>query len=106
MTLERLVVLLCAVLFASACAAPAPTAAEPAGGGAASTAGQDLASAETPAATAEDDPIVCRQITRTGTRVAEKVCMRRSQIEKSQRDAAEMLGEVQRRGAMQSHTKQ
>lgn len=108
MVLERSVVLLCAVLLGSGCAAPASrTAAEPAGEGDGSAVGHELASAQAaPVIAEEDDPIVCRRMAPTGTRVAEKVCLRRSQIEKSERDAAEMLGEVQRRGAIQIQKQQ
>jgi hypothetical protein len=103
----RLVVLLCAAVLAGACAAPASRTADAApevGDGPA--VGHDVASAAAGAATAEEeDPLVCRPVVRTGTRVAREICMRRSEIEKRQRDAGEMLGEVQRRGAIQVETK-
>jgi hypothetical protein len=96
---SRLVVLCSAALLASACSAPASRTAEsPDADNAASASGSEFASAPTVTAAAEDDPIVCKSVTRTGTRVAERICMRRSTAEKQQRDAREMLGEVQRRG--------
>jgi len=43
---------------------------------------------------------MCKKVIQTGTRVAQRICMRRSQVEANQRDAREMLGEVQRRGVL------
>jgi hypothetical protein len=99
MTPSRLVVLFCAALLGSACTAPASrTAVAPEVGSNLSAAGGDLASAPGGAAMGEEeDPLICKSVTRTGTRVAQRTCMRRSQLEKAQRDAHEMLGEVQRR---------
>ena len=99
MTPSRLVVLLPAALLAIACAAPASrTAVAPEVGSDVAAAGGDFASVPAVAATAEEDPLVCKSVIRTGTRVAERSCMRRSQEEKMQRDAHEMLEGVQRRG--------
>jgi hypothetical protein len=99
MTPSRLVFFLCAALLGSACTAPASrTAVAPEVGSDVSAAGGDLASAPLVAATPEEDPLVCKSVMRTGTRVAERTCVRRSQEEKRRRDAHEMLEQVQRRG--------
>jgi hypothetical protein len=96
---SRLVVLFCAALLGTACTTPASrTAVAPEVGSDMAADGGDLASAPAVAATAEEDPLVCEMVIRTGTRVAQRTCMRRSWIEKNQRDAEEMLGEVQKRG--------
>lgn len=100
MTPSRLVVFLCAALLGSACTAPASrTAAAPGVGSDVSAAVGDSASAPATAAMAEEeDPLVCKSVARTGTRVAKRTCMRRSQAEARERAAHEMLGEIQRRG--------
>lgn len=90
----RLVVLLCATALVSACSAPAnrtTAAPQPAGGQ-----GTELASTEA----SEADPIVCERVPVTGTRVAKRVCMRRSVREQQRRDSQEMLDQVQRRGVI------
>lgn len=97
---------LCIALFVAACSTSSShTAATP------ETDGELLASSsetadESAAAVAVEDPMVCKRIAQTGTRVAQRICMRQSQIDKSQRDAQEMLGEVQKRGALSNRTEQ
>jgi hypothetical protein len=46
------------------------------------------------------------KVIQIGTRVAQRICMRRSQVETNQRDAREMLGEVQKRGVLVNESKQ
>ncbi len=102
-----IIVLFGAALLMTACTTPSShTAAAPE-----ATSGDMVAShgdvASAPAAAAdEDDPLVCKKVTRTGTRVAQRVCVRQSQVEKYQRDAQEMLGEVQKRGAIEKQSRQ
>jgi hypothetical protein len=104
---SRLVVLLPAALLAIACTAPASrTAVAPEVGSDEAVAGGDFASAPAVAETAEEDPLVCRSVIRTGTRVAERTCVRRSQEDKMQRDAHEMLEAVQRRGVQGNETRE
>jgi hypothetical protein len=103
----RLIVLFCAALLGTACTTPASrTAVTSDAGREMSATGGDLASAPAVAATAEEDPLICKNIVQTGTRVAQRTCVRRSQMEEHQRDAHEMLGEVQRRGVLVNETKQ
>ena len=100
-------VLFCAALLATACTTPASrTAVAPEVGSDMAATGGDLASAPAVASAAEEDPIVCERVVQTGTRVAQRICMRRSQVEANQRNAHEMLGEVQKRGAQQTTTKE
>lgn len=108
MSHTRLAALFCAALLVSACTAPATrTAVAPETGSDAAAPVGDVASATTVAATAEeDDPIVCESVARTGTRVAKRLCMRRSEMEKRERDAQEMLGEVQRRAGLGNSTRE
>lgn len=98
MSRSRFAVIVCATLLGTACTSSAPqtaaTAADVGAGGEAANAQQ--------VAAAEEDPLVCRPIATTGTRVAKKVCMRQSEIDKGRRDATEMLGEVQRRGVLRN----
>jgi hypothetical protein len=104
---SRLAVLFCAALLATACTTPAShTAVLPEVGSDMAAAGDDLASAPAVASAAEEDPIVCERVVQTGTRVAQRICMRRSEAEANQRNAHEMLGEVQKRGAQQTTTKE
>lgn len=104
---SRLAVLFCAALLATACATPAGhTPVLPEAGSDMAAAGGDPASAPAVASTTEEDPIVCERVIQTGTRVAQRICMRRSEAEANQRNAHEMLGEVQKRGAQQTTTKQ
>lgn len=91
----RLLILFCAVTFGTACTAPANNTAAPT---VAAATGTDVASAADTAGTAEEDPLVCENIIRTGTRVAQRVCMRQSQIDARARSSQETLGDVQRRG--------
>ncbi|MEX2126050.1 MAG: hypothetical protein WD795_19325 [Woeseia sp.] len=93
----RLIILFCAALLGTACTTPAGrTAVAP-----------DVGSDMVPvAATAEENPLVCKNVVQTGTRVAQRICMRRSQMDAHQRGAHEMLGEVQRRGVQVNETKE
>jgi hypothetical protein len=104
---RRLMVVFCAALLGSACTTPANRAAVgtqvP---GDMAAAGGDAATAPTVAATAEEDPLVCEMVVQTGTRVAQRICMRQSQLDANKRDADEMLGEVQRRGVQANETQQ
>jgi hypothetical protein len=103
----RLIVLFCAALIGTACTTPASrTAVAPDAGSDMAAAGGDVASAPTVAATADEDPLICKNVVQTGTRVAQRTCVRRSQMEAHQRGAHEMLGEVQRRGVLVNETKQ
>jgi hypothetical protein len=98
-TPSRLVVLFSVALLGAACAAPASrTAVTPEVGSDPSATGADLASVPPVAETAKTDPLVCTTVVRTGTRVARRTCVRRSQEEKMQRDAQEALEAIQRRG--------
>lgn len=97
----RLIVLFCAALLGTACTTPASrTAVMPDAGSEMAAAGGDHSSAPAVAATAEEDPLVCKNVIQTGTRVAQRTCVRRSQIEAQKRDAQDMLGEVQKRGVL------
>jgi hypothetical protein len=102
-----LFVIFCAALLVAACTTPASrTAVEPVAGGDMAATRDDLASETTVAAAAVDDPMVCKSVIQTGTRVTQRICERRSQAEAKQRDAKEMLGEVQKRGVLVNETKQ
>lgn len=104
---SRFIVLFCAALLGTACTTPASrTAVAPDAGSDMAAAGGDVASAPAVAATAEEDPLVCKNVVQTGTRVAQRTCVRRSHIEAHQRNAHEMLGEVQRRGVLANETKE
>lgn len=95
----------CTVLFLAVCTTPSRhTAITPESDGDL-VASRSEAAGE-PAAAAEDDPLVCKRIVQTGTRVAQRICMRRSRIEANQNDAQEMLGEVQKRGVLGNETRQ
>ena len=103
----RLMVIFCAALLGTACTTPASrTSVTSDAGGEMAAASGDLASTPAVAATAEEDPLVCKNVIQTGTRVAQRTCVRRSQVDEHQRDAQEMLGEVQRRGVLVNETKQ
>lgn len=78
-------VLFCAVLLVSGCA---------------TTSEQRLQKAMTD----EDDPLVCEKTTVIGTRVAQRVCLRQSQIEARKRNSQAALDEVQKRGAISTKT--
>lgn len=98
---------LCTVLFVTACSTPSShTATTPATDGEPVASSNEITSEPTAAAVAEEDPIVCKRIVQVGTRIAQRICMRQSQIDKGERDAREMLGEVQKRGALGNQTKQ
>ncbi|MEX2132051.1 MAG: hypothetical protein WD772_11250 [Pseudohongiellaceae bacterium] len=58
--------------------------------------GSEVASATD--GTAEEDPLVCENTVRTGTRVAQRVCMRQSQIDAIARGGQDALGDWQRGG--------
>ena len=102
----NLIVLFCAVLLVSACATPSdrPTVAPDSGETVAS--GPDVASVPVAAASEQDDPLVCKRIVQTGTRVAQRICRRQSEIDASQRGAQDMLGEAQKRGTQANETQQ
>lgn len=102
-----LIILFGAALLMTACTTPSShtaVAPEAASGDMVASHG-DVASAPAAAAN-EDDPIVCKKVVQTGTRVAQRICMRQSQVEANQRDAQEMLGEVQKRGAISKQSQQ
>lgn len=93
---SRLIVLVCTALLGTACTTTASrTAVAPESGNDIAAAGGDVASAPAVA-----DPLICKNVVQTGTRVAQRTCVRRSQIEAKQRDAQDMLGEVQKRGVL------
>ncbi|MGB5354535.1 MAG: hypothetical protein WBN32_13055 [Woeseia sp.] len=98
-------ILFCTALLLTACATPTrDTAVVPeADEGLVASRGE---AASALAAAAEENPLVCKEVVQTGTRVAKRICMRRSQVEANQRDAQEMLGEVQKRGVLVNETKQ
>lgn len=98
-------VLFCAVLLGSGCSTSASRTGAPLEAGDDLVAARDDA-ASAPAATVDDDPLVCERVIQTGTRVAQRICKRRSEIEKESRDAQQMLGEVQKRGVLNNETKQ
>lgn len=85
--------LVCAAVLLTACATPASR--DP--GMPDAVTGGDVTSAPEIAAAEEKDPIVCESIVRTGTRVAERRCMRRSEKERQQQGGQDALGEWQRR---------
>lgn len=94
-----------AFLFAMLVTACASTGAPAAPDANAATGHADAAASGDPAdptvaAAEEDDPLVCENVMRTGTRVAKRICVRRSELERHKRAADEMLGEVQRRSAL------
>ena len=102
----RLIVLFCAALLGTACTTPASrTAVAPEIENDVAADGGDVASAPAVAATAEEDPLICKSVVQTGTRVAQRTCVRQSQIEAKQRDAREMLGEVQKRGVLANESR-
>ena len=102
-----LVVLFYAALLVTACTTPSSrTAVAPEASGDMVASRRDVASAPAAAAADEDDPLVCKKVIQTGTRVAQRICMRGSQVETNQRDAREMLGEVQKRGVLVNESKQ
>ena len=104
---SRQVILLCAVLLGAACTTPASrTAVAPEVGDDPAVSGGDTASSPTVAAATEEDPMVCERISQTGTRVSQRVCMRRSQMEAKQRAAQDLLGEVQKRGVQANQAKE
>lgn len=80
--------LLCALLILAACTAPASRAPEAVG---------DVASAAEGTAQTEEDPLICESIVRTGTRVAERRCMRQSELDKQRAGGQQALGDWQRR---------
>lgn len=96
MILSRLAALLCIAAVAAACTTPANRTAPVDHEATAVNADGDSASATV--AAADKDPFVCKTVVPTGTRVAQRTCMRQSEFDKARRDGGEMLGEVQRRG--------
>lgn len=99
MTLSRLVVLCCATMLSIACTAPSTrTAGAPEPGSEVAAAGADSEGTPAIAATDEEDPLICETVVRTGTRVAQRSCMRRSQREIMRQNSQDAMGEVQRRG--------
>jgi hypothetical protein len=105
MIFSRLVAVACIALAATACTPTATrTAVDPvdpvdievttADG---DTADGDVADS---AVAATDDPMVCKRVIPTGTRVAQRTCMRQSEFDKAKKDGQEMLDEVQRRGVI------
>lgn len=94
MILSRLAALFCIAVIGTACSTAANRTAPV---GIDTTAAEtDVDSAAT--AAAGEDPLVCKTLVPTGTRVAQRTCMRRSEFDKARRDGSEMLEEVQRRG--------
>lgn len=91
----------CTVLLLAACTTPSrPTAVTPDASGEPMASSNEAAGES--AAVVEDDPIVCERVTQIGTRVAQRICKRQSQIDAEKRAAEEVLGEVQKRGALDS----
>lgn len=102
-----LVVTLCTALQLTACTTPAShTGVVPEADGDAVASRGDAASAPAAAAVVDDDPLVCERVVQTGTRVAQRICRRQSAIDASKRAAEEMLGEVQKRGAISTSGQQ
>ena len=97
MNLGHLFVLVCATALTVACTArnPAPSATD-------TTSSAVLEDVQPPGTETEtamaEDPLICKSVAQTGTRVARRTCMRRSTQEQQQRDAREALDAVQRRG--------
>lgn len=101
------VVAFCTMLFLAACSTPSShTAVTPETDGELVASRSEAASEPAAAAAAGDDPIVCKRVVQTGTRVAQRICSRQSELDAKQRDAQEMLGEVQKRGVLVNETKQ
>lgn len=91
-------VVCCAILLMTACSTPSSrTAAAPETDGDAVMATSEDTSKPVPLAVS--DPLVCKRVTQTGTRVAQRVCQRQSQIDAKQQGAQELLQGVQQRGA-------
>lgn len=93
------VVFFCVVLLGSGCSTSASRTEVQPGADDDLVATRDAAETA-PAAAVDDDPLVCKRTIQTGTRVAQRTCKRRSEIEADKRDAQEILGEVQKRGAL------
>lgn len=104
---SRRVVPCCAVLLLTACTTPSgPSAVAPAADADVVESRSEAASTPAAAAAVEDDPMVCERVIPTGSRVAQRICQRRSVIEANQRDSQEFLGEVQKRGVLVNDSKQ
>tara|TARA_Y100001933_G_C18756513_1_gene462139 strand:- start:21 stop:290 length:270 start_codon:yes stop_codon:yes gene_type:complete len=82
--MARFTLAFCSMLLIGACAAPNRS---PEGNVASAAAGTD------------DDPVVCETVIRTGTRLSERSCMRKSQIDAQRQASQDALQEIQRRGA-------
>lgn len=89
----RLAAVACIVVLGTACSTPGNRTAPVDSDATAAAAETDNA-----AVTAAEDRLVCKTVVPTGTRVAQRTCMRQSEFDKARRDGGEMLGEVQRRG--------
>ena len=57
-----------------------------------------VAEAQAPAEAAETDPVVCKNIAPTGSRISKKTCMRQSQWAEAARQGREATERVQRMG--------
>ncbi len=87
-----------AILFTTACSTPSSrTAAAPESAGDAVAA--TSADSSQPVPLAVSDPLVCKRVVQTGTRVAQRICQRQSQIDAKKQAAQDLLKEVQQRGA-------
>jgi len=51
---------------------------------------------------AADDPMVCKRIATTGTKITRKTCRRQSEIEQTQRNARDAVDTIQRKAAGQT----
>ena len=93
------VVICFAALLGSGCSTTSSPSEPQSGDGDDLVAASDTAAGE-PAAVVDDDPMVCERVAVTGTRVSQRVCRRQSVVEAGKQGAQEMLGEVQKRGAL------
>lgn len=105
MIFSRSLAVACIALIATACTTPgAPTVADSVDpvDNEVTTADVDTADGDVAdsAVAANDDPMVCKRVIPTGTRVAQRTCMRQSEFDKAEQDGQEMLEEVQRRGVI------
>ena len=89
--------LFCFTLVVGGCTAPATDHTRAASQTAAT--GESVASDSAVEETASDsDPLICKYIAPTGSRIARKTCMRQSAWNQIARDAKDATGQVQRNG--------
>lgn len=86
-------VLACVIVLLSACSS-VPQDAEVAETSSAVAPSTEVAQADQ----SEEDPVICKSVMRTGSRVAERRCMRKSVMERQERGGQSALEDWQRRG--------